>query len=149
MALEVNMDLFGFKRHCMQTEQALGHPANKEDFLMTSKLLVRLPFLLPKGRTGAKDTWTLGSLGRSAGGVGNSRTQRSPSTGDWQGELHGTFYTKASHGKQSSCCPHTPHLAIRSLQVSDGSSGWDLKAFSTLQTQRKTVPILKSLGLSF
>lgn len=116
---------------------------------MTSKLLVRLPFLLPKGRMGAKDTWTLGSLGRLAGGVGNNRTQHSPSTRDWQGELQGTFYTKASHGKQRSCFPHAPHLAIRSLQVTDGSSSWDLKAFSTLQTQRKMVPVLKGLSLFF
>lgn len=30
---------------------------------MTSKLLVRFPLLLPRERTGATDTWTLGSLG--------------------------------------------------------------------------------------
>lgn len=116
---------------------------------MTSKLLVRLPFLLPKGRTRAKDTWTLGSLGHLAGGFGNSWTQHSPSIGDGQGEFHSTFCTKASHGKQRSCFPHTPHLAIQSLQVSDGSSGWDPKAFSTLQTQRKMVPVLKGLSLFF
>lgn len=113
---------------CRPNKLWKGHPANKEDFLMTSKLLVRLPFQLPRGRTGAKDA--LGLPGHLAGGAGDSRALHSPSARDWPGELHRTVHTKASHGKQGAA-PHTLHLAIRSLQVSDRSSGWDPKAFST------------------
>lgn len=88
---------------CRPNKLWKGQPTNKEDFLMTSKLLVRPPFQLPRGRTGAKDT--LGSVGRLAGDAGDSHTLHSPSSRDWQGELHGTFHTKASHRKQGAASP--------------------------------------------
>lgn len=112
---------------------------------MTSKLLVRLSSYCqgegPEQRI--HGLWALWVAWQVQG------CEHSPSTGDWQGELHSTFYTKASHGKQRSCFPHTAHLAIWSLRVSDGSSGCDPKAFCTLQTKRKTVPVLKDLSLFF
>lgn len=76
------------------------HPANKEDSLMTSKLLPQTSFPTAKGKDWSKGDTDSGHSGLLAGGVGHDHAQHSPSV--WQGAFRGTFCTKASHGKQRS-----------------------------------------------
>ena len=70
---------------------------------MTSKLLPQTSFLTAKGKDWSNGHTDSGLCGLLAGGVGNDRVQHGPSTREWQGELHSTFCTEASRGKQRSC----------------------------------------------
>jgi len=59
-------------------------------------------FPTAKGKDGSKRHADSGLSGLLAGGAGNDHAERTPSTREWQGELHGTFCTEASRGKQRS-----------------------------------------------
>lgn len=106
---------------------------------------LRLPFLLPKGRTRAKDTPTPGSLG-SWQVVESNHTWHGPGTGERQGELHGTFVLRLLQ-RAEELLLHIHLVTVYSPQVSDGSYGWDPKAWRALQTRRKTVPVAKGSSL--
>lgn len=101
---------------------------------MTAKLLPQTSFPFAKGKDWSKGHKDSGISGVLADCAGNDHVEHSPSTRERQGELHGTFCTKASLDS-GGLLLHTHHSATGSPRVSDVSCGWDPKALGTFETE--------------